>query len=279
MFGGASKLAYHESNKDDPYITIPDDEEDDDEREDLQILPTDNLLLAAKVEDEVAHLEVYVYEDEADNLYVHHDIMLPDIPLCVEWLDISVKKSGVEKDSSANFVAVGTMGPDIEIWDLDVVDCMYPNAILGQGADEAAAEKPTKKKKKKKSKKANDEYHVDAVLALAANRKARNLLASSSADSTIKLWDLHTAKCAKSYSYHTDKVCSIAWHPQEATALLSGSYDKTVVAADMRAPGAKAPRWSVESDVETVRWDPHNEHHFFVRPSFSSISYFPLNLY
>ncbi|KAI0889825.1 WD40 repeat-like protein [Annulohypoxylon maeteangense] len=272
MFGNIKSLAYYESNKDDPYITIPEgDVDEDDDREELQILATDNLLLAAKVEDELAHLEVYVYEDEADNLYVHHDIMLPAIPLCVEWLDIPVSKSNVDKDSTANFVAIGTMDPDIEVWDLDTIDCMYPNAILGQGANPQEAEK--KKKKKKKSKKANDEYHVDAVLSLAANRKHRNLLASASADKTVKLWDLHTAKCAKSYSYHTDKVCSLAWHAVESTVLLSGSYDRTIVASDMRAPEAKAPRWGVESDVENVRWDPHDPNFFYVSTENGIIHY------
>ncbi|CAJ2501448.1 Uu.00g043010.m01.CDS01 [Anthostomella pinea] len=272
-FGNIKSLTYYESNKDDPYITIPDEEDEDNEdREELQILATDNLLLAAKVEDELSHLEVYVYEDEADNLYVHHDIMLPGIPLCVEWLDLPVSKAGVDKDSTANFVAIGTMEPDIEVWDLDTVDCMYPNAILGQGGNPQDEEKK-KKKKKKKSKKANDEYHVDAVLSLAANRKHRNLLASASADKTVKLWDLHTTKCAKSYSYHTDKVCSLAWHAVESTVLLSGSYDRTVVAADMRAPEVKAPRWGVESDVENVRWDPHDPNFFFVSTENGIIHY------
>lgn len=214
----------------------------------------------------MAHLEVYVYEDEADNLYVHHDVMLPAIPLCLEWLDV-VGKDGGDTGSKANFVAVGTFDPDIEIWDLDVVDCMYPNAILGQGGDAGetvAAESGKKKKPRKKSKKANDLYHVDAILSLAANRTHKNLLASSSADKTVKLWDLDTKKCAKSYSHHTDKVCSIAWHPTTSTVLLSGSYDRTVVAADMRAPGAQAPRWGVESDVENVRWDPHDPNFFYV---------------
>ncbi|KAF2467571.1 WD40 repeat-like protein [Lindgomyces ingoldianus] len=272
MFGNIKNLAFHESNEDDPYITMQGQDEDDDEREELQILATDNLVLAGRIEDEVAHLEVYVYEDAADNLYVHHDIMLPAIPLAVEWLDLPVGKSSADKDSKGNFVAVGTMEPDIELWNLDIVDGMYPDAILGQGAEDAAtAEKP--KKKKKKSKKANEEYHVDAVLSLAANRQHRNLLASSSADKSIKLWDLNTTKCAKSYSYHTDKVCSVAWHPKESTVLLSGSYDRTVVVADMRAPEAKAPRWGVESDVETVRWDPHDPNFFYVSTENGVIHY------
>ncbi|CAK7567219.1 MAG: rRNA-processing protein [Sporothrix epigloea] len=267
IFGNIKSLAYYESNKEDPYITLDDAnvEDEEDDREDLQVLATDNLVLAAKVEDELAHLEVYVYEDEADNLYVHHDIMLPAIPLCVEWLDLPVGKQGVAADAAANFVAIGTMDPDIEIWDLDTVDCMYPNAILGQGGkgnDDAVDKK--KKKKKGKGKTANDQYHVDAVLSLAANRKHRNLLASASADKTVKLWDLNTATCAKSYTYHTDKVCSLAWHTVESTVLLSGSYDRTIVAADMRAPEATRPRWGVESDVENIRWDPHDPNFFFV---------------
>lgn len=251
-------MAYHQPNEEDPYLVMPEDEEDE-ERDELQILPTDNLLLAGKVEDEVAHLEVYVYEDQADNLYVHHDIMLPAIPLCIEWLDIPVGKN-TEERTSGNFVAVGTMESDIEIWDLDVVDCMYPNAILGQGGHEEDGEKSKKKKKKTK---ANDEYHVDSILALAANRQHRNLLASASADRTVKLWDLNTSKCAKSYTHHTDKVCSLDWHPTESTVLLSGSYDRTVVAADMRAPDAKA-RWGVDADVEAVRWDIHDPNFFYV---------------
>ena len=279
MFGNAKSLAYHESNAEDPYITLQENEDDDEEREELQILSSDNLVIAAKVEDEVAHIEIYVYEDEADNLYVHHDIMLPAIPLCVEWLDIPVGKSAMgqafDQKSKGNFLVVGTFDPDIEIWDLDTVDCMYPNAILGQGGEETkVGSTPGKKKKKrKKSKKVNDDYHVDAVLALAANRNHRTLLASSSADTTIKLWDLSTTQCAKSYSYHTDKVCSIAWHPTQTTVLLSGSYDRTVIAADMRAPDAKVPRWAVESDVETVRWNPHDPNYFYVTTENGIIHY------
>jgi len=274
IFGNIKSLAYYEPGEEDPYITLgPDAELDEEEREELQILPTDNLLLVGKVEDEIAHLEIYVYEDEADNLYVHHDIMLPAIPLCLEWLDVPVNPgSTIAADARGNFVAIGTTDPDIEIWDLDTVDSMFPNAILGAGGDEKARKK--KKKKKKKSPVANDEYHVGAVQALAGNRQHRNLLASASADKTVKLWDLTTTKCAKSYGYHTDQVCALAWNPSQATTLLSGSYDRTVVWADMRAPGAKHPTWGVESDVETLKWDPHNHNFFYVSTESGYVHFF-----
>lgn len=274
MFGNVQSLAYHQPHEKDPYLVLPNKadgagDDSDEEREDLQILPSDNLLLAGKVEDEVAHLEVYVYEDEADNLYVHHDVMLPAIPLCVEWLDIPVGSQARETGRShGNFVAVGTMEPDIEIWDLDVVDCMYPSAILGKAPDDEGEQQQKKKKIKKKSVvKKNDEYHVDAVLGLAANRQHRNLLASASADCTVKLWDLNnanTTRCAKSYNHHTDKVCSIDWHSKESTVLLSGSYDRSVVACDMRSAEGQVGRWTVPSDVECVRWDPLDSNIFYI---------------
>ena len=276
IFGNIKALAYHDDNEDDPYITLQDngkgDLSDEDEREELEILPTDNLVLAARVQDETAHLECYVYEDDADNLYVHHDIMLPAVPLCLEWLDIPVSQEGANTEDRGNFVAIGTMDPDIELWDLDAVDRMFPNAILGTGGEQVPDQQP--KKSKRKSRKKNNEYHVDAVLSLSANRQHRNLLASASADETIKLWDLSSAKCAKSYTYHSDKVCSIDWNPKEATAMLSGSYDKTIVAADMRAPDAGTRRWCVESDIEKVAWDPHNSNPFFVSTESGLLHYF-----
>ncbi|OQO00444.1 hypothetical protein B0A48_13793 [Cryoendolithus antarcticus] len=261
LFGNVKSLAYHADSEDDPYITLQGNQDSDDEdREDLQILPTDNMLLAARVEDEVAHLEVYVYEDSQDNLYVHHDVMLPAIPLCVEWLGAKPNHAG----ESGNFAAVGTMEPDIELWDLDVVDGMYPFAILGQSSEPTPPTMPERKKKKSRSLKSNTSYHVDAVLSLSANRHNPTLLASASADKTVKLWDLTTCTAAQSYSHHTDKVCTLAWHPTQPAVLLSGSYDRTIVAADMRAPDAKVPRWGVESDVENVKWDSHNDSLFYV---------------
>src|SRR5277367_250690 len=108
--------------------------------------------------------------------------MLPSFPLCVEWLNYNVNTS-VEDDGTrrGNMVAVGTFDPDIEVWDLDLVESMYPDAILGQGADKGKEpenvenkEKEGKKKKKKKKKKknrvgVNDKFHVDAVMSLSAN--------------------------------------------------------------------------------------------------------------
>lgn len=232
IFKNIRGLAYHADGEDDPYVTIPADEDsDEDEREDLQILPTDDIVLAARTEDDVSHLEVYIYEDESSNLYVHHDILLPSFPLCLEWVP-----------HEGNLVAVGTFEPDIELWDLDTIDSIYPRHILGCAPD------------KKRRKKANDAYHVDAVLDLSSNPNATNLLVSASADRTLKLWDLSTGQCAKSYRRHEDKVSAVEWHPKEATVVASGGYDRRVVVSDARIPDKPAHVFKASGDVENVSW-------------------------
>jgi periodic tryptophan protein 1 len=81
MFSNIKELVH---DGEDEYLISDEHEE---EKEELRIDPTDNLLLACKTEDEVSCLEVFVYEQEEDNLYIHHDILLPSFPLCLEWLD------------------------------------------------------------------------------------------------------------------------------------------------------------------------------------------------
>ena len=49
-----------------------------------------------------------------------------------------------------------------------------------------------------------------------------------------------------------------------AHILLSGGYDRKIFAADMRTPESAGPSWTVESDVEVVKWNPHQTNQFFV---------------
>ncbi|GAA5862109.1 hypothetical protein JCM8547_007742 [Rhodosporidiobolus lusitaniae] len=290
-FSNIKGLTYYANNAEDPFVTLEAKQEDEElEREELEIYPTDNLIVAAKTEDDVSQLEIYVYDDSSENLYVHHDLLLPAMPLCLEWLDFCPGRT-TESTDRGNFVAVGTLDPEIEIWSLDVVDGLYPDAILGPPPKDPNAPEPTpapssitdssssaattgadgKKKKKKKPKKpkvvANAEYHVDSILSLSWNRAHRNLLASSSADKTIKLWDLSrdtSAPALRSFdSLHNDKVQSVMWNPKEPTVLLSGAWDGTVRVFDSRAPdGGVGTR--VDSDVECLRWDPWEPASFLV---------------
>lgn len=131
------RLEIHQGE--DPYVTLPGSDDEDSEIEDLEIKPDDLLILAARNEDDISNLEVWVYEEAETlgaeaNVYVHHELMLPAFPLCVAWMDCDPAGS----TAPGNFVAVCTMDPGIEIWNLDVVDAVEPVATLG-GEDKAAA--------------------------------------------------------------------------------------------------------------------------------------------
>lgn len=223
-----------------------------------------------------------MYDESQENLYVHHDLMLPTFPLCLEWLDFPSASSTApaltspSTTSFGNFIAVGTLDPEIEIWSLDVVEAMYPTSILGR-PDETKAHVPTPlgtgKKKRKKQKHRNTEkgYHVDAVLGLSWNKTQRNLLASCSADRTVKLWDLtrdptipgENSGAIRSFNAHKDKVQAVQWNEKEPTVLLTGSFDRTVRTFDSRAPQGGVGA-ALGSDVEALRWDPWESYGFYV---------------
>ena len=138
-----------------------DDDEDDDarnnypnefsdseeEKEDFTIRKTDSLIVAATAESDHSSLEVYVYEHEKSNMYVHHEIILGAYPLCLEWIPKWQSKK-------ANIVAVGTFLPEIEVWNLDSESC-DPISVLGsidesEQAKQASSSVATAKKYKKK---------------------------------------------------------------------------------------------------------------------------------
>lgn len=126
LFGSGLSNLYYASNDMDPYLKNGD--EDSEEEEDITIKPEDGVIVCARNEDDVSHLEVWIMEDPTDvnsNMYVHHVIVIPAFPLCTAWLDCPIK--GGEK---GNFIAVGSMEPAIEIWDLDM-DEVQPSATLG----------------------------------------------------------------------------------------------------------------------------------------------------
>ncbi|CAH8383529.1 unnamed protein product [Eruca vesicaria subsp. sativa] len=259
LFSSGRGDLYYPSNELDPYLKNAADDDDEEDIDDTTIKPTDSVIICARNEDEVSHLEVYVYEESADgspNMYVHHHIIIPEFPLCTAWMDCPLK--GGEK---GNFVAIGSKEtPTIEIWDLDVRDEVLPCVQLG-GVEEMEI---IKKKKKSKKQKFKEGSHTDSVLGLAWNKEFRNILASGSADKKVKVWDVATGTCKITMEHHIKEVQAVAWNHYAPEVLLSGSFDQTVVLKDGRQPSHSGFKWSVMSDVESLAWDPHSEHSFVV---------------
>ncbi|KAJ5068754.1 periodic tryptophan protein [Anaeramoeba ignava] len=279
-------LMYYNNPQDDPNLVQNDD--DDSEKDDLIIKNTDLLAIAAKSEEEMSSLEIYLYEEKQDNFYVHHDIILPTFPLSLAWLnsapDSYLKERSIE---SGNFVAVGTFDPTIEIWDLDILDAEAPIAMLG-----GLSEKPRKRRVKKKTGrnrgmrfeiepilKYKPESHTDSVLGLSWNKLHHNLLSSGSADKTVKIWEIPTQQCLHTLSHHSNKVQSVSWNPKNDSLLLTAGYDSAAFICDIKQNLTKnqgITKFSLSSEVEYCAWNPIESDKFIVSTDDGIVQYYDI---
>ena len=179
--------------------------------------------------------------------------MLSVYPLCIEWLPIDINTS----NTKANYAIVGSFLPEIEIWNLDMIEAIEPELVLGQSESSQTGVKRNKKAKKRES----DLVHTDAVLSLNSNPFNKAILASGSADKKIILWDIATGKNIRTIKEHQDKVQIVKWNRCEDNVLLSGSFDKTIRLFDMRSD-AEGMTVKVISDVESADWCPLNSYQF-----------------
>lgn len=196
IFGaGLSGVSYYANPEDDPYITLPNIARDDDEG--IEIKPTDNLICCAKLDGDMSNIEIHLWNNEDEDFYVHHDILLDKFPLSIEWLSYDAGEQEEEVPREAgNYIALGCMSPQIELWDLDIINTSEPVAVLGERL------KPSKKKPK-----IGKKGHSDAIMSLSWNSHSQNILASGSADNSILLWDLETTTAKECFTQHQDKVC------------------------------------------------------------------------
>ncbi|CAI5516664.1 unnamed protein product [Closterium sp. Naga37s-1] len=309
--------AYYRSNDEDPYLTKAEgaeDEDDEDEIEDLTIRDTDLLILAARNEDDVSFIEVWVCEEQQKreegedgddvaqndkelNMYVHHDIMLPAFPLALAWMDFNPSAAAAAAASSSsagataaviaaagagasvlapgNFVAVATMDPAIEIWDLDVLDEVEPAASLGgfvttaggaggdaeeeeeeeweeveeemeMGGGGSGSKKGSKGKKGKKDKggkKGKKGREREQEKRGSSNKKGKSQ-GKSSAAAVLK------------EGSHKGAVMALSWNREYRSVLASGGEDRRVKVWDMAAQRCDRTLKPHTGKVQAVAWAP-----------------------
>ncbi|CAI5957483.1 unnamed protein product [Closterium sp. NIES-65] len=316
LFGTGKGIgaAYYRSNDEDPYLTKAEgaeDEDDEDEIEDLTIRDTDLLILAARNEDDVSFIEVWVCEeqqrqegedgddvaqnDKELNMYVHHDIMLPAFPLALAWMDfnpsaaaaaaaagssaaaIAAAGAGASVLAPGNFVAVATMDPAIEIWDLDVLDEVEPAASLGgfvttaggAGADGeeddeeeweeveeeeemevggggSGPKKGSKGKKGKKDKggKKGKKGREREPEKRGSSNKGKSQGKTSAAAAVLK------------EGSHKGAVMALSWNREYRSVLASGGEDRRVKVWDMAAQRCDRTLKPHTGKVQAVAWAP-----------------------
>ncbi|KAL1123830.1 hypothetical protein AAG570_001601 [Ranatra chinensis] len=134
------------------------------------------------------------------------------------------------------------MAPEIEIWDLDVINPVEPVSKLGFHSE-------------KKKHAHRNSGHRDAVLDLSWNPGFPHIMASGSVDKTAILWDLETHKDSTVIKNFAGNVESVAWHSQEGQTLLTASADSSVKVFDCRYEET-FKSWSVEGEALIAKWDP-----------------------
>lgn len=239
----------------DEKIENPDEFSDD---EDELIKPNDNLVLVGRVEADCSSVEVYVYNEEENSLYVHHDFLLPFHILCIEPFE-----HDPGSQSPGNLCAIGGMEPIIHIYDLDIHQPLEPVMELGK--------KPNKKKGTKRV------GHKDAILDLAWNKNYQHIMASASVDQKVILWDLENATPSTVLKDFAEKVQTLEFNETEAEYLLTGSSDNTIKLFDCRQSdneGAQFKKWIVEGEVEKVKWNPSEKYNFVAATNSGKIYYF-----
>jgi len=146
--------------------------------------------------------------------------------------------------------AIGLIDHTIQIWDLDELDAMDPCQMLG----------PKKKAKSKRRSAAagvgGPQAHDGPVLAVHGSLFNRGVLASASADKTVKVWDVSENSCVHTYNHNSNKVQCAKWHPTEQAVLLSAAFDRNLALLDVRQPGqvAMAP---LPAEAESAIWRRH----------------------
>lgn len=170
--------------------------------------------------------------------------MLSSFPICIEWLGVEPSTFENSESSRGNYAILGSFLSDIEIWSLDILDNVEPSIILtGNGPEHMGN--------------GNKDGHSEAVISLSLNEERMNILASGSADSTVKIWDIGKESLAMTHKCGEFKPEKVLWHPSESSVLFISTDDNFIRAADIRTP-KEIGSYKFEASIEDFCFDNSN---------------------
>ena len=207
---------------------------------DYEIKPSDNILIAGKIEQEFSGLEIYIYEDETQNLIIHSDIILNSFPICLEWLGADLSQIEANVAKRGNLAIVGMMTPAIEIWDMDLADPVEPLVSLG-----------------------GDLGHKDSVTGLHLHHSRINLLVSSSVDKSVKIWDVQTGQALVTNTDFNDKIQNVFWGVKEESLITALSGDSYLNFFDIRSQ-EKNKKFKLVDNIENFCQNPNKPEIFYL---------------
>uniref|UniRef100_A0A1B0BE81 Uncharacterized protein n=1 Tax=Glossina palpalis gambiensis TaxID=67801 RepID=A0A1B0BE81_9MUSC len=218
--------------------------DEDDDSEDEIIKRTDNLLLVGPVQDDAAYMEVWVSNEEEESLYMHHDFLLPSLPLCTERLH-----HDPGSDKSGNMC----MDPIITVWDLDIQESLEPAFKLN------SKKKSEKAKRRIWSQRCGIRFILESSLRAYISKWLSRPLANTT--------DLDEGRPHTTITAFKEKVQSLGFSPDEAQHILTGCADGRVRLFHCRDPqsvNSSFVKWKTMNEVEKVLWNPNSNNYFVV---------------
>ncbi|TNJ27500.1 WD40 repeat protein [Giardia muris] len=236
----------------DKYVVVREESDCDDEQlEDFKLINSDNMLVGARTMD-LSYIDCLVYNSETNDFYLHHNMISGVMPLSVVYFDFVPQGDG----AAGNYCAISGFSSEIEIWDLDVLDAIAPVAVLG-GTQVVTLRPKGPGFPKRKKEFPLPGSHKDHILSLAWSSLHRNILASASADMSIKIWDLNKLTCLYTFEglHSNGPISSIAFHPTHPGILASvGLGDRRIVLIQASSGQTAEEIVRLEADPEQLAW-------------------------
>lgn len=247
---------------DNDYDDDDEEDEDEDELEAIEVRADDLMILGLRTEDDVNTLEVWTYESataagEQGNLYVHHDVLLGEFPLCLSWLGCT---KGCD---DGNFVAIGGFDTSIEVWNLDELDPVEPIAVLGIPASRQQ-EILLKDASSTKQRSGHNGSSSDEINNKRKNNKKgkgkakKNRRSADNGDCDVDSngGETEYVGSVDSNSTHMDAVMTLSWNREYRNVLASGSADHSVLIWDIVKETATLKLTNHKGKVQACAWNP-----------------------